>query len=561
MIDHSSNDFTNGLKIFLFALHPVSEFPFIGESQGICAISGFLQARYGNGVSINLYDQQLVSIGDFVNNVLHRRPILIGISIKMFTYHQFEILYAALENKVFPIYRPIIVVGNSTAHFSGDDILHRYPDVIISLGEGEISFGDLVEHITGRLTFEAVRNVMYFHNGRIYHTAYEHLDKKYIPIADRRHSKHFYNMGGEVYIEGSRGCAYCGCSICECRDFLGARECLFKWRDRPIESIITELKTLQKQGIKSVTFSDEDFCGDDSYGLQRATMLAQEILKHEIRIEFRINARVRTLYAAADTPDKQELKRKTFIALKQAGLSKVFLGFESGSKTQLRRYNKGFLLDEFLEAKKILTQIGIDFELGYICLDPLMNLEELEESLIFIGQNGCIPHISAIYKELRIQKGNISYRNLIKRFEKEHNLCILGNILFHEQMYEVIRYVDNRVEMFRQAMKEYEQQTYKLYYYLRILTQYALNNNKDDCLKTAVYETMESLKENDYTMMMAMLWTLKTVKYNKQKLNAVVDFHRDVRQRIYRSLIDRIFRSSIPKFVQLERLYCETYGK
>ena len=38
--------------------------------------------------------------------------------------------------------------------------------------------------------------------------------------------------------------------------------------------------------------------------------------------------------------------------LKKSGLVKIFLGFESGSESQLKRYNKGFKLLEFLNAKK-----------------------------------------------------------------------------------------------------------------------------------------------------------------------------------------------------------------
>jgi len=560
MTDCSLTEPTNGLKIYLFALHPICEFSFIGESHGICAISGFLHSIYGDAVSISVYDQQLMSIKEFVNNVIHDKPDLIGISVKMLTYHQFEILYAAFENKVFPLYRPIVVIGNSTAHFGGLDFLHRYPDVIVSLGEGELAFGDLTEYMAGRISFDSIRNIMYFRNGTIRRGKYEYLNKNLIPVADRRNSRLFYDRGGEVYIEGSRGCAYCGCNICECRDFLGSRIRSFRWRDRPVDSIVAELGILQNAGIKSVTFSDEDFCGDDTYGLRRAMMLAREIQRQKISIEFRINVRVRTLYATDDTPDMQALKRETFIALKQAGLSKIFLGFESGSQTQLKRYNKGFFLSEFIEAKRILTEVDIDFELGYISLDPLMSLEELEDSLTFIEHNDCIPRISSIYKEMRIQNGNTSYRTLVERFEKTHNIQIIGDMLFHEQMYDVIRYVDCRVDLFRRMMRGYEHQTYKLYYFLRILTQYAFNDNNEDCLKTAVYETMKSLKGNDYALMMALIRTIKKVGTDECKLKSVVGFYRDMRKKIYQSLIERTFQSSIPKFVQLEYLYRETYG-
>ena len=549
---------TNTHELFLIALYPVYDFPFIGESQGICAISGYLQLLYKNDISVSLYDQQINSNDSIINDILNERPSIIGLSVKMFTYPQFEEFYALLQEQIFPIYQPLVVVGNSTAHFSGEDILKKYNNVIVALGEGEVSIGDIYAYVNGDIPFEKIRNIMYYSDGEILKSSYQYLDKNLIPFADRRYSKLYYDKGGEVYIEASRGCAYCSCNICECRDFLGSKCTEFRWRDRPIDLIVNELKYLSSIGINDVTFSDEDFIGNDYYGIDRASKLANRIVNENIRIEYRVNARVKSIYSSTDTEEMRTQKEQALISLKRSGLSKIFLGFESGSAGQLKRYNKGYTLEEFIQAIDILRNIGIQYELGYISLDPLMSLDELEESLNFIKEHQCIPYISAIYKELRIQKGNKSYLRLINKYETDSGERLIGELIFEEQMYEILKYADKRVDTIKQLMCDYEAQAYKLYYYLRIQTQYAMSQD-DNKLKYAIHLTIQSLKSNDYDLMSNLVKGIK-LGYSKIHLTNILQDYKDKRQNIYSSLIMSKPYNTMPEFKYLRDLYNEIIG-
>ncbi len=543
-------------KLYLIALYPNNDFPFIGESQGICAISGYLQSLYKD-ISISLYDQQIDHNDKIIRDILNDKPAVIGLSIKMFTYPQFEEFYSLLQSRVFPTYKPMVVIGNSTAHFSGRDILKKYNNVIVSLGEGEVSFGDIYAYLNEDLPFEKIRNIMYCSNGDIIESEYQYLNKNLIPFADRRYSKLYYDKGGEVYIEASRGCAYCSCNICECRDFLGSKCAKFRWRDRPIDSIVNELKYLSSIGINDVTFSDEDFIGNDYYGIDRASKLASRIVNVNIKIEYRINARVKAIYSDTDTEELRTQKEQTLVSLKRSGLSKIFLGFESGSAGQLKRYNKGYTLDEFIQAIDILRNIGIQYELGYISLDPLMSLEELEESLNFIKEHQCIPYISAIYKELRIQKGNKSYLRLIHKYETDLGERLLGNLIFDEQMYEILKYADKRVDTIKQLMCDYEVQAYKLYYYLRIQTQYAMSQD-DNNLKYAIHLTIQSLKMNDYNLMSDLVKGIKS-NYSRIHLTNILQDYKNKRRDIYSTLIMSEPYNSMPEFKYMRALYNQTY--
>lgn len=491
--------------LYLVALYPDSKFPFMGESLGICAIAGYLQGKYGDSLSVKLYDQQKDSDEEIISHILADRPAIIGISIKVFSFSKFVLLYGLLKSEVFKHYTPLIVIGNSVAHFSGESILTEYGfhDVIVSLGEGEVSFSSLYQYVCGNIKLENVNNIMYYQDGEIHRTSFHYLDKSEIPIADRSFTEDFYNKDGEIYIEASRGCAYCSCSICECRYFLGATNPANRWRDKPIEKVIDELLMLEQLGVKAVNFSDEDFIGPDTYGIDRIMELAQAMMSKEIKISFRINARVKSVFNQNDAYEQSLKKIEMLKLLKHAGLVKLFLGFESGVQSQVDRYGKGYKLQEFIVAKSILDELGIEYELGYISIDPLMTLEELHASLLFIKDEDCIPYISSIYKELRVQKGNRAYLRQLRQCEQQSGIHLVGDVLFDEQRYDIIGYADNRIATIVSFMKDYIDENYKRYYELRRMTQYDENLSKHDA-----YMVIEKLRYNDYDLLLELTESL-----------------------------------------------------
>ena len=514
--------------LYLVALYPDSKFPFMGESLGICAIAGYLQGKYDDSLSVRLFDQQRDNDDRIISHILADRPAIIGISIKVFSFSKFVQFYGLLRSEVFPYYTPLVVIGNSVAHFSGESILTEYGfhDVIVSLGEGEVSFDGLYQYVCGGIKLEDVNNIMYFQDGSIRRSVFHYLDKSEIPIADRTFTQDFYNKDGEIYMESSRGCAYCSCNICECRYFLGATNPTYRWRDKPIGKVIEELLMLEGLGVKAVNFSDEDFIGPDTYGIDRTIELAETVITKGIDISFRINARVKSLFSQNDTHELALKKIEMLKSLKRAGLVKLFLGFESGVQSQIDRYGKGYKLQEFIIAKSILDELEIEYELGYISIDPLMSLEELHESLLFIKEEGCIPYISSIYKELRVQKGNRSYFRRLRQYEQQNGISLVGDVLFDEQRYDIIGYADNRIATIVSLMKDYIDENYKKYYELRRMTQYDENHSKDNS-----YSIMEKLRYNDYDLLLGLTRSLmkgKSLSVQREIVDKYRHFRDDV---------------------------------
>ena len=82
-----------------------------------------------------------------------------------------------------------------------------------------------------------------------------------------------------------------------------------------------------------------------------------------------VSARVDTIFNSDSEESIKNFKRKNIYALlKSAGLRRVYLGIESGSRSQLRRYCKGVTVKESSIAIKILRELGLDIEVGFIFL-------------------------------------------------------------------------------------------------------------------------------------------------------------------------------------------------
>jgi hypothetical protein len=67
-------------------------------------------------------------------------------------------------------------------------------------------------------------------------------------------------------------------------------------------------------------------------------------------------------------------------------LARVFVGVESGSNSQLRRYGKGQTTEDIVAALRAGALVKLPLEFGFITFDPLLTQQELSESLEFLAR-------------------------------------------------------------------------------------------------------------------------------------------------------------------------------
>lgn len=146
------------------------------------------------------------------------------------------------------------------------------------------------------------------------------LEYRDYPLERRTHRHHvFWGEGRGAEVEFSRGCPY-GCNFCNRRFFRG------RYRQRPVERVLSELRALRSRGVDYVYFIDELF------GLGRCEALIQALTEEPL-VQFGCETRI-------DLWDEARLDR-----LAAAGCISVEFGLESPFPDIQSSLNKGYRID------------------------------------------------------------------------------------------------------------------------------------------------------------------------------------------------------------------------
>jgi len=170
------------------------------------------------------------------------------------------------------------------------------------------------------------------------------------------------------YVVASRGC-YANCSFCGIPDFFrhsGGPN----WRGRSPRSIVRELCSLSDAfGISQFVFVDDNFIGPGRMGQERAQQIAQEIIAHDLNIEYYLCCRL------------NDIQQTTFELLKRAGLRGVGVSVESTNESSLNLLGKGMKSDVIYPTLNLLERIGIQCQVNLIFFDPYITLAGVKGNL------------------------------------------------------------------------------------------------------------------------------------------------------------------------------------
>jgi radical SAM superfamily enzyme YgiQ (UPF0313 family) len=124
--------------------------------------------------------------------------------------------------------------------------------------------------------------------------------------------------------------------------------------------------------------NDANFIGGSTNARARARKIAEGILDRKLDLEIRIQCRV------------NDVEEELFAMLKKAGLTRVYLGIESGSQTVLDRFKKDATVQQNIEALKTLAKLDLFVAMGFIMFDDRMSFNELNENITFLNQEKSI---------------------------------------------------------------------------------------------------------------------------------------------------------------------------
>lgn len=221
---------------------------------------------------------------------------------------------------------------------------------ICVIGEGEITFADLVDALDKKRDLNQVNGILFKgKNGEVVQTTERELIKDldslplpardlfpldlYFPPPTKRISD---KKTGNMIT--SRGCPY-QCTYCMA-SFMWQRRVRF----RSIANVMAEIEEcINKYGIAEFNFHDELF----TVNKKRTLEFCQEVKKRKLDIVWVCMVRV-------DFVDAETLS-----AMAEAGCKKIMFGFESGSQMILDKMKKRVALEKAEEAVRLVKRAGI----------------------------------------------------------------------------------------------------------------------------------------------------------------------------------------------------------
>lgn len=282
------------------------------------------------------------------------------------------------------------IVGGYKATEEVEYLFERCANIdMIVRGEGE----EIIKQIVTGVPSKDIRGLSYRENGRIVHNEIHPLpDITLIPFPDRSLRRHDYSLfqnGVRLTkhtfdtILTTRGCPF-KCKFCTFSlNPLGQKR---SYTERPVESVIAELKTIKAD---VVLFSDDNMFTNP----KRSEQLCDLIIENKIKKSFVVQTRI----DIARHPRVLEKAQK-------AGFKVFLIGVESPHERILEQLQKGITQQQVRDAFAVLTRY--DFYLhGYFIYG---NISETEEEMLYIAKFAKEIKLDSItFQKLRIEKHSL----------------------------------------------------------------------------------------------------------------------------------------------------------
>lgn len=306
---------------------------------GLAYLSAFLKEH---GFEVKLLDMQglLMDSAELIRNIEKYGPGLIGITAMTPTLPE-ALRVAELARITAPGAR--IVLGGVHPTLDPAGVLASDNVDFVIRGEGEFAFAGLAAALEQGLATDAIAGVSYKDaDGKPVVKGKAHLIRKLdtLPMADYEafpieryieHNRHLRSIRGISMIV-SRGCPF-QCTFCAVHETMGRT-----WRIKSPERVVEELVTLkERHGIEGVWFKDSIFNLDKEWIREFCRLM----IEADTGIQWQSLTRV-------DLIDEEQI-----VLMKQAGLTQLDLGIETGSPKSLLRLKKGITVE------RIKSQVAI----------------------------------------------------------------------------------------------------------------------------------------------------------------------------------------------------------
>jgi radical SAM superfamily enzyme YgiQ (UPF0313 family) len=260
-----------------------------------------------------------------------------------------------------------IVMGGLEATLARDDLLKSGICDIVTLGESELIFRELVDTFRNGGIEAVFRNPP--DGTRILSSERVPVGspRPLIPDLDTLPFPAFDLLPGfpekyDARIEGSRGCKF-RCPFCASCGYWGNA-----FRGKSPGRIVDEMRSLiEKWGVRRISFSDDTFNQDRN----RAREIAAAIERARMGIEWGASCNPSIL----DRPDLEAFAR--------SGMTALFIGVESGSERVLRSIKQGHNLGKTKGLVQFAEDHGIKVHASFMIGLPDETADDIEATIAY----------------------------------------------------------------------------------------------------------------------------------------------------------------------------------
>lgn len=384
---------------------------------GLLSIASYLK-NYGHEI---VFTEALVEEKDIDREIRENKPDIIGISTMSFLAG----IDAKRITKIAHNYSISVVWGGQAATAMPELIFKdASPDYII-LGEGEITWLELVNALESGADISQIAGLAYVKNSEVVYTdtrpvadisLFPDIDWSFVDV--KKYFTSFFNCNKMLYLHATKGCP-AQCTFCSNQKFHQSRN-----RCRNIHQIVRDIDYLYSQGTDGIYFSDELWIPNRN----QRTEFCNLMIERNYDLVWGCQMRLGVL-----NEDDIDLMYK-------AGCRWILFGIESGNQERIDRIKKNINLGIAKESVEMCEKRGITVQASFIIGFPDENAEEIKQTISFaesLGASLVVMNIlvplpnSEIYRDAK-SKGLFEFPDSIEKIafeiEQHHLDSIIVNL-------------------------------------------------------------------------------------------------------------------------------------
>lgn len=400
-----------------------------------------MAALEGEGEKFGLFLQDRIEDRPVILKKLTEfKPDILWISIQPLTpkiYEFVKILHDALPGT------PLILGNVGARGFDAHELTATGEKAIVVLGQGEEAAVRLLElyrsdpGLSGD-SLKEIPNLRFSQNGKIIQTPFRPDRIKQTIVPSDIGLKDAIACGDVINARASNGCDG-HCTFCTVRLINNGQS----WTPLPAARLVAWLEKVVLAGKQdgSIAMTDDDLAGSLENLQAVAEAFRSVNTKHGTDLKFNFSTRANHLFDPKDSVAADADRLQVWKFCVESGLQNVFLGLESGSDTQLRRYGKGCTANTNRRALARAKELGLTVEIGFIPIDQMMSdgtwRQELRDNLALAKAARVAVSCPTWLAPSRVYKGAPLAQHL-------KNNGLLGKLNMETEEYET-RFASNQV--------------------------------------------------------------------------------------------------------------------